>query len=149
MLDAKTFLVDTNVLIDYCDVMRPQHADAVELVRAAARGDAYELVALVSSLKDLYFIMARQLHDEAAARELVRIVSQVFRIVDLKELYSTMALASDEPDYEDGLVRAAAEVLGARGIVSRDVRAFAASHVPRLSAAQAVARIAGDVPYGW
>lgn len=41
---------------------------------------------------------------------------------------------SDEPDFEDGIIRACAEAAGADFIISRDERAFARSPIKRLSA---------------
>lgn len=41
---------------------------------------------------------------------------------------------SDEPDFEDGIIRACAEAAGADFIISRDERAFARSPIKRMSA---------------
>ena len=137
-----TLLVDTNVLIDYCDRERPCHAAAVDLVHvAAARGDV-DLVVLVSSLKDLYYFLCRRLQDETLARKATELASSsVFVVADLLAAYALLALSSDEPDFEDGLVRVAAERLGAEAIVSRDARAYVHASVPRLDAQQAAERL--------
>ena len=55
---------------------------------------------------------------------------------DLKASYAKAALDSDEPDFEDGLVRAAAETEAAFAIITRDAQAFKTSSVPAMSAAR-------------
>lgn len=135
-------LIDTNVLIDFCDKDRPCHDDAVQLVHAAAKRGDVDLVVLVSSLKDLYYILCRRLQDERLARQATEVASRsVFTVTDLLASYAPLALLSNEPDFEDGLVRAAAEELGAEAIVSRDERAFVQSRVPRLDARQAIEQL--------
>jgi len=143
MARKRTLLVDTNVLIDYCDKSRPCHDDAVKLVYAAAARNDVDLVVLVSSLKDLYYTLCRRLQNEQLARKATKVAStSIFRIADLLASYAPLALSSDEPGFEDGLVRAAAEQMGAEAIVSRDEAAFAGSRVPRLDAHQAAERLA-------
>lgn len=138
MARRRTLLIDTNVLIDYCDRQRPCHSDAVSLVHAAAERKDVDLIVLVSSLKDLYYILCRRLHDESLARRATEVASKsVFVVTDLLASYVPRALASNEPDFEDGLVRIAAEQIGVEAIVSRDERAFALSRIPRLDARQA------------
>lgn len=142
MARKRTLLVDTNVLIDYCDKTRPCHDDAVKLVHAAAARSDVDLVVLVSSLKDLYYILCRRLQNKQLARKATKVVStSIFTIADLLASYAPLALSSDEPDFEDGLVRVAAEQMGAEAIVSRDEAAFASSHIPRLNAYQAAERL--------
>ena len=142
MARRRRLLVDTNVLIDYCDRQRPCHDDAVRLVHAAARDGGVELVVLVSSLKDLYYILCRRLGDERMARRATEVAAtSVFVVVDLLASYAPRALSSDEPDFEDGLVRVAAEELGVEAIVSRDERAFVHARMPRVDAHQARERL--------
>ena len=135
-------LIDTNVIIDYAVRSRPAHADAVVLFEEAARADGVRLVVLVSSLKDAYYIMCRAYGDELTARDALRRVSKTFFVVvDLLAAYADDAFASDEPDFEDGLVRAAAERLGVHAIVTRDTLAFAGSFVKAVPPAEATAWI--------
>ncbi|MBP3892418.1 MAG: PIN domain-containing protein [Atopobiaceae bacterium] len=137
----RRLLIDTNVLIDYCDKQRPCHDDAVRLVHAAAT-KGIELVVLVSSLKDLYYILCRRLQSEPLARKATEVASKsVFTVVDLLAPYASLALASDEPDFEDGLVRTAAEQMGVEAIVSRDERAYAHARMLRLDAREALERL--------
>ena len=78
--------------------------------------------------------MLRRLYaSEPLARQVVgKLVAGLLTAVDLKASYAKTALESDEPDFEDGLVRAAAETEGAFAIITRDVRAFGGSAVPAM-----------------
>ena len=137
-------LVDTNIILDYCDFNRKEHADAVRLVEYAA-GGAAELLVLVSSLKDVYYVLRRLYADEATAREAIRLISRdAFTPVDLVVAYSAASLESNEPDYEDGLVRAAAEALRVQAIVTRDDKAFTRSFIPSMNAAETLERLGAD-----
>ena len=44
------------------------------------------------------------------------------------------AFGSDEPDVEDGIVRATAELMGAEAIITRDDAAYKTSRVPSMTA---------------
>ncbi len=139
MATETRLLVDTNVILDYCDPNRPCHGAAVSLVENVASNPHAKLLVLVSSLKDVYYILRHLYMDEPKARQAVRMLSsQVFEPVDLLVAYSSLSLESNEPDYEDGLVRAAAELLHVQGIVTRDAKAFALSTVPSMDAEQAL-----------
>lgn len=139
MKDCK-LLLDTNVVIDFCSTARPCHDEAVEFVREAGAAKDIELIVLISSLKDLYYVLCRTHKDEAAAREAVATVARDdFNVVDLLAAYGPVALTSDEPDFEDGLVRAAAEALDVTAIVTRDERAFANSYIKAFTPVRATA----------
>lgn len=136
----KVFL-DTNILIDFVCRNRPNHAEAERLVRVALQKDC-ELCVLVSSLKDAYFIYCRHYGSEEGARWHIRGLRRMMSLVALDASVSDAALDSDEPDYEDGLIRAAAERGRADAIISRDVSAFEKSSVLKMSAQEAVEALA-------
>ena len=64
--------------------------------------------------------------------------------LDMLAKYGSEALASDEPDFEDGMVRACAEHEGATVIITRDKKAFTASAIPALPAAEFLAQVGFD-----
>lgn len=136
-------LFDTNAVIDLVSSNRPQHDAAAELLRrATSAGDS--VMVFASSLKDAYYVLCRHYADEATARELVYRVRCALDVVDLTAAVVDAAFASDEPDFEDGLVRAAAEMAGCSVIVSRDVKAFRTSICERLSPVEALKRLFPD-----
>ena len=133
------FFFDTNVLLDLVIPARPQHTFAAELFREiAVRSDGRALL-LASSLKDVYYIFNRHYGDEQTARKVISQMRVSFEVSELTLRVVDDALHSDEPDYEDALVRAAAEIAGCNYIISRDEKAFRASCCQRVDAQQALA----------
>ncbi len=124
MADMHRYLVDTNVLIDLAVETRPSHAAAMDVISCARRRADIELALFMPSLKDAYYVMHRHYKDEKTARGLARGLCAMFVGVGMDKELAELAFACDEPDFEDGLVRVAAEVSGCEGIISRDVAAF-------------------------
>ncbi|MEE1296794.1 MAG: PIN domain-containing protein [Bifidobacterium sp.] len=125
-------LLDTNILLDYCDADRtPFHGECLDLLMSCV-DMGIELCVFAGSLKDVYYVL-RKKYGEPAARQATAVLLDRFEVLPL--LVSTLraAIDSDEPDFEDGLVRAAAESNGVSAIVSRDAAAFGMSMVPSYS----------------
>ncbi|WP_165054878.1 MULTISPECIES: PIN domain-containing protein [unclassified Adlercreutzia] len=118
-------LLDTNILIDYMVPDRPGSSCALRIVEAAGKG-RYEAVVSAGSLKDSYYIVRKHFDDDLV-RGYLSAFMDLAEVVPIDRAACTLALASDEPDFEDGLVRVAAENAGADFIVTRDAVAFAAS----------------------
>ncbi|MDR0592668.1 MAG: PIN domain-containing protein [Bifidobacteriaceae bacterium] len=131
-------VLDTDVAVDYLDSARPAHRDAVDLLTALVASDD-ELCLVATSLKDVYYLLTRAAN-ESSARRAVAALSEVMTILPVDADTCAAALASGEPDFEDGLIRAGAEAAGADWIVTRDAAAFAGSTVPKADAAALLAR---------
>lgn len=131
LLEPRRVLLDTNILLDYLDARRSEHKTARGLVRAILSHDGSP-VAPASSYKDVYYILRRSLGSESDARALVRGLVECVPIspIDLRGSDLAPAAASDEPDFEDGLVRRLAERERLVAIVTRDASAFRSSFVP-------------------
>lgn len=117
-------LLDTNVVLDYVSTDRPEHAVTVDALRACLSRDDVRVFVPACLLKDVYFIYERHYGTEGNARRIVALMRRAFEAVELTLDIVDAALVSDEPDFEDGIVRATAEAIGADAIFSRDVRAF-------------------------
>lgn len=138
----RRFLLDTNILIDAISERRARHAEAASFMEAVlARPDA-EILILNSCLKDVYFIVERHYGSEREARHAVQLLYACTTPVELSNAFIQTALASDEPDFEDGLIRAVAEASAVDAIVSRDKPAFTNSSIPSLEPAEALSLIA-------
>lgn len=130
------FLLDTNVLVYALHQQCKQHEQANAFItRCLARGDTCYF--LSSSLKDVYYILRRHYLAEEGARQSVRMLREALDMVELNATIVDAALENDEPDFEDGIIRAAAEVLQVDAIVSYDAEAFAHSPIPKATAEQA------------
>ena len=132
-----SFLFDTNALVYWVYPDSPHNEEVTVLLQGvlSGRGSAY---ALTSSLNEVYYVLRRQYMSEEDARESIREIAEVFDLVDLTGLFVFDALDSDEPDYEDGLIRAAGEALGVDAIITYDKKAFRSSVVPSLTAREAL-----------
>lgn len=124
-------LLDTCTLIDFAIKERPRHAATVKTLEQL-QSEGYVFCVLASSIKDTYYLLGRQLHDEPLARLTAKKLKETFTLFELTEEIVDTAFESDEPDFEDGLVRAAAENCRCELIVTADKAAFTASSVDKL-----------------
>lgn len=127
-------LADTNVLLDIALPKRPQHIDAVSLLDEVSV-NALTLCVSAGSLKDVYYLLTKY-SNEVTARSYIKQLLVLVEIAPVDESICQLALASDEPDFEDGIIRACAELTGVDFILSRDENAFRTSPVRRLSPAE-------------
>lgn len=130
-------MVDTNILLDMALDHRPDAAAARNLLAAMASGRC-TLAVSAGSLKDFYYIARRDI-PEPERRAWVSFFLDALEVYPVDSLSCRNAVDSDEPDLEDGIVRAIAEAMGARAIISRDSTAFEGSLVRRLTAAEFLA----------
>lgn len=144
LLEPRRVLLDTNILLDYLDARRSEHDTTRWLVRAIlSRGGAP--VAPASSYKDVYYILRRSLGGEKDARALVRGLVECVPIspIELRGADLAPAVTSDEPDFEDGLVRQLAERERLAAIVTRDASAFRSSFVPVFTPQEMLGLLSG------
>ncbi len=136
-ISNRKWFVDTNVLLDIASDARGKfHDDAILFYGAAGKSDV-KLYASVAVLKDAYYLLCRNYCDESKARKAVRFFMDTFTIVDLTGAMAEMALDSNEPDFEDGLIRVSADMCECKYIVSRDVKAFKEGSAKRLEPLEA------------
>lgn len=129
---GKKLLIDTNILLDAAISSRPGWAAATLLLEEIAYGETKGYIA-ASSLKGVYYVLTKCC-DEASARKFISALSDLCEIVAVDSSICKIATTSNEPDYEDGIIRACAESLPVDFIISRDEKAFKRSAVRRLSA---------------
>lgn len=129
---SRKLLVDTNILLDAAMAERAGWTAATLLVDEFAYGEAKGCVSALS-LKDVYYVLGKYA-GEAMSREFVRAVADLLEVLPVDAATCREAIGSDEPDFEDGLIRACAEKAGVDFIISRDEKAFKSSPVKRLSA---------------
>lgn len=133
---SRKLLIDTNILLDAAMGERPGWAAATLLMDELAYGDADGFVAGVS-FKDVYYVLTKYA-GEGPAREFVLAAMDLCEVSPVDGSTCRLAALSDEPDFEDGLIRACAESIPADYIISRDETAFARSAIKRLSAQEYV-----------
>ena len=135
-----SFLFDSNALVYWVYPDSPFNGEVSDFLLEALSGKN-SVYALTSSLNEIYYALHRHYMSEPCARESIRDIAHVFDLVDLTGALVFDSLDSDEPDYEDGLIRAAAESLQVDALVTYDKKAFRHSAVPTVTAAQALAML--------
>ena len=134
MFDAKTFLVDTNVWIDYFMASEPHYKAVLSFFEAVDQRGGTLLYA-PTTLKDVFFLIPRILRREAtasgeleevsfdpAAWTCVRTMTEiaVAAPLSLPECDLAWMLRTTHGDLEDNLVIAAAETCNADYVISYD-----------------------------
>lgn len=127
-------VLDTNIILDYLSAKRERHGDAVRLLEALFSSSDKTPVILAAGIKDAYCILCRHYHDEPLVRSRLDDFRSLMDVADLTGPVLDGAFLSEEPDLEDGIVRATAELLGAEAIVTRDSSAYRESSVPAMDA---------------
>ncbi len=125
-------LLDTNIILDACIPERPDHDDAIMLLEHTANDAIYAYICALS-LKDVYYILCKY-DTKHKARDVIEALIEILDIARVDKYTIQEAASSNEPDFEDGIVRACAELYSVNFIISRDVKAFKNSNVQALSA---------------
>ena len=120
--NARRILFDTNILLDAIDEHRPESQEACFALRHCNGGGDLGLVTS-GSLKDVYYVLSKRF-GEKQAREAVGLFLDLLVVAPVGEEECVLALKSNEPDFEDGQVRAAAELNDVSIILTRDADAF-------------------------
>lgn len=125
-------LFDTNILLDSVIPNRPQHDEALALLKWCNGSGDYGFAA-ATSFNDAYYVLCRA-YDEAIARDALENLLGLVAVAPVSAEECERSLQGNEPDFEDGLVRACAELNGADFIVTRDEAAFAGGKVKSVTA---------------
>lgn len=132
-------LLDTNTLLDIAVSHRPGANAAQTLFDAVADNRTVGYV-FPGSLKDFYYITRRDL-DEDTCRAWIALFLATFLLARFDRKTCEEALTSNEPDFEDGLIRAAAEHEGCTHVITRDADAFVRSTVTSMTPEEYVASL--------
>ena len=139
----RSYLLDSNALVYWLYPGSPFNGDVSSFLREALVRD-HDVYVLSSCLNEVYYALHSHYMGERAARSSIAIVADVLTLVDLTREVVDAALASDEPDYEDGLVRAVAEAFEVDAIITYDRKAFRGSSVAKRTAAEALADLRSE-----
>lgn len=125
-------LLDTNVLLDYVVPNRPCEQSAHQLLLAISQ-QRFDGFVTPGTLKDMYYIASKYIGSDLS-REYIADFLQMLTVLTIGQSECELAVRSDEPDFEDGLIRAAAETNRIDFIITRDNRAFERSTVRSMDA---------------
>lgn len=135
-------MFDTNALLDAVEDYRPQHDEAQKAILNCNYGGDMGIMCGLS-LKDAYYILTKK-YSEAHARQAVRWLMELLVIGPISAEECEMAAFSDEPDFEDGLIRACAELNDVDYIITRDKAAYANSKIKAMTASEYLERFEED-----
>lgn len=135
-------LLDTDILLDVLDRSRPECAEAREVLSLCNGGGDMGLVCS-GALKDVYYILGR-MWGEPAARRCVSDLMGLLVVVPIGAEECDLAMRSGEPDFGDGIVRAAAELEGVDFILTRNKTAFQNSKVRSVTCAEYLRIVASE-----
>ncbi|MCB4755412.1 MAG: PIN domain-containing protein [Sulfurovum sp.] len=123
--------VDTNIIIDICDIKRPSHSRSVTSIRDYAK--SVELYINSDSLATLFYILRTQSKlSFGEALEKMYFVREVFTLVPIDDTLFDEALElcslKECTDYEDAVQYVCAKKIGADMIVTNDKK-FASNDI--------------------
>lgn len=127
-------LLDTNIILDYLNTERPEHIAASTLLEGIFESNDYKPVMSASTLKDAYYVLCRKYKPENLVRQRLQWLTESIEVQPLTLDIVEAAFTSDEPDFEDAIIRATAEKIQAKAIIARDKSAFKSSHIPSMDA---------------
>lgn len=135
--DRHLFL-DTNILFDAVLAGRPESDEACRVLQRCNSGTGDMAFAASTSLKDVYYIMAKRVGKKEAL-EAIKHLMDLIVVAPISFEDCDISLNSNEPDFEDGLIRACAELNDADIILTRDKAAFQKSFVRSMTCAEYLA----------
>lgn len=139
----KRLLVDLNVVLDVLLEREPHVARSVAVWTAVEEGRAEGLVTAHGFTTIFYLLAKRGGRDEV--RRVIADLLSVFGVAAEDEAVVRRAAGLGMTDFEDAVGAAAAEAAGCDAIVTRDETGFAASPVPTIDPALALALLADEV----
>ena len=132
--NSRRVLFDTNTLLDALDEARPESLETCKALEFCNGGGDMGL-ATSGSLKDVYYIL-RKRFDEEHARICIRALLDLLVILPVGAEECIMAVHSNEPDFEDGQLRAGAELNDVAFILTRDKDAYRNSHIRTITCSE-------------
>lgn len=127
-------LLDTNIILDYLNPERPEHMAANMLMEGLFEAEDYKPVMSVSTIKDVYYVLCRKYKPEAMVRQRLQILAESIEPKPFGLDILEAAFASNEPDFEDAIIRVTAEKHNVKAIITRDKAAYKNSHIPSMDA---------------
>ena len=124
-------LLDTNILLDAHLPGRSESKWAFMLLDCIMQHEINACVCPLS-LKDAYYILC-EFQNEPMARQAIANLTRFIDVVSVDKAVVEDALGSNEPDFEDGIIRSCAEFYNVNFIITRNEAAYKASMVKALS----------------
>jgi len=123
-------LIDTNVVLDHALRREPFWKAAYDVLAL----DAAQLTLQITSsaVTDIYYIMCKSVGD-AATRDFLAIIFNLFQILDVTAADCRTALMLPMPDYEDALQAVCARRAKCTYLITRDEAHYEGAPVPAVT----------------
>lgn len=132
-----TFMVDTNVIIDYLAMREPFFAESADAVDTILREGGTCMVSS-SAITDIHCIIRKLTKSNTEARLKTAALATALTIAPVTGEDIMAALCSGMDDFEDAVLAECARSSGADWIITRNLKDFGNSPIPPISP--------GDVP---
>lgn len=134
--------VDTNVILDVLCNRKDFAADSLRVFQCC---ETQRITGYISALSvpHIVYIMRKEL-DSERIKEILRTLTFIFSVVELRE--DDLLKAAEQPfrDYEDAIQSVCAARVRADYIVTRNEKDFTGSTVPTITPANLVKRLLSD-----
>ena len=127
-------LICTDVLLDALVAERPESVEACRVLELCNGGGDMGLACSLS-LKDVYYVLQKHFGTDRAW-SCIDALSGLVAIVPVGAEECDVSLRKDEPDFEDGIVRACAELSGVDFILTRDAEAFGSCKIRSMTCSE-------------
>jgi predicted nucleic acid-binding protein len=135
--------IDTNVLLDFLLRREPHYAAAARLIDRVESGEVEAFVSAISF--NNIFYLARKHMGVDGARNLLRELRKLCKIVPLDENVLDQAIVLTINDYEDAIQAVSAGRVGSPYIITRNARDFERTKVKAYAPEEFLA-VLGDPP---
>ena len=127
-------LIDTNVILDYLMVRKPQYDDALRLINACQERKV-DMYMAFHSLSTIWYLLRK--NPQLNRRKLLLKATDLFSVASASHEEAVSAIQNENfSDFEDCLQEKCALNVGADFIVTNNVKDFSASQIPAVTPAE-------------
>lgn len=135
-------LFDTDVILDLLLDREPFAEDSAQILSRVEKGTITGYVC-ATTVTTLYYLAAKVAGALRAKKNIQKLLS-LLEVAPVNRAVLEAALAGKFDDFEDGVVSEAAHHVGARAIITRNLKHFKSSAVPAYSPTEILDMMIGD-----
>lgn len=125
-------LIDTNVILDILLKREPFFEDSYQAIRTAIDNND-ECYISVTAATDIFYILRKALQSAEQAKEYLGSLARLAEFTDVLAVEALDALSSEVADYEDAVVEAVADRIGADYILTRSIKDYLNAKIPAVT----------------
>ncbi|MBO4931639.1 MAG: PIN domain-containing protein [Clostridia bacterium] len=125
-------LIDTNVILDILLKREPFFEDSYQAIRTAIDNND-ECYISVTAATDIFYILRKALQSAEQAKEYLGSLARLAEFTDVLAVDALDALSSEVADYEDAVVEAVADRIGADYILTRNIKDYLSAKIPAVT----------------